>query len=147
MCVCVCGGGRGGQGVRSLLVLQYQAKNQDPNLFICGLSCNPTGRAPSFNQIVQAASFSRKTFLIYTPHPFCRSSPSLFTHTPFTFVCIPSFPYVYPIFPMFSLCIFPQCFSNHPLVRLLIPFIVSHQRGNHPYHFTNSHAFLLSPES
>ena len=100
--------------------LGYSMKDFNPNLFICGLTCDPTGRAPSSNQSIQVVRFSRKPFLFYTPPPFCCSSPSLFSHTPFPLVCITFFPCVYPYFPCFPCIppsIFPsvsQCFSLSP---------------------------------
>ena len=103
--------------------LGYSMKDFGPNLFICRLTCDPTGRAPSSNQSVRAVCFSRKPFLMYIPSPFFRSSPSLFTHTPFPFMCITSFPCVYPYFPVFLSAFFPVFFTVF-LVFFALSFLV-----------------------
>ena len=95
--------------------LGYSMKDFGPNLFICRLTCDPIGRAPSSNQSVQAVCFFRKPFLIYIPPLFCCSSPSLFTHTPFPLMYITLFPCVYPYFLVFLSAFFPVFFTMFPV--------------------------------
>ena len=126
MCVCVCVCVLGGGGSQACLCCSTKQRIRAPIYLFMGFLTILQVELQASTRLSKLHPSPEKPFLIYTPHPFCRSSHSLFTHTPFTFVCFPSFPCVYPIFPMFSLCVFPQCFSNQPLVHLLIPFIVSH---------------------
>ena len=141
--------------------LGYSVEDLDPNLFICGLPCDPTGRAPSSNQSVRVVSFSKKP--LFDLHSsiffFFLSFFSLFVYSH----SLPSCVYYLlslcqPLFPVFSLCssqhlsqCFPSIFPSVFQLTLCFPsspsFIVSPQWGIHHYHLTNLHTFSLLPES
>ena len=106
--------------------LGYSMEDLDPNLFICGLPCNPTSKAPSSNQSVQVVSFSKKPlFDLHTSLffvvllPLCLLTlPSILCVLP-PFLMSTSISCVFAVFlptsfPMFSQY-FSQCFSANPL--------------------------------
>ena len=109
-----------------------------PNLFICGLSSNPTSRTPSTNQIIQAIS------ILITSKPTNLALSQFFLLS----FCTQSLPFM--SFLLLPLFFFSSYFSpqNPPLlVCLPTPYIVFLQWDTNHHYFNNSHAFPLSLES
>ena len=102
--------------------LGYSVEDLDPNLFIYGLPCDPTRKAPSSNQSVQVVSFSKKPlFDLHTSLffvvllPLCLLTlPSILCVLP-PFLMSTSISCVFAMFLPASFPMFSKCFSANPL--------------------------------